>query len=163
MAWLRHPALLWASRLLLGVVFLYAAWYKITDLPAFAKSIDNYGMVPTGLLPLLATVLAGVEVVTGLALITGLWRKGAALIVSGMLLMFIVAIGAAYARGKSIDCGCFTADMSAEKADAVRAHMLRRIAEDVGMLLLGVNLFVQDLGPPRAAPSTPAPEASRAT
>lgn len=161
MAWLRHPALLWASRLLLGAVFLYAAWYKITDLPAFAKSIDNYGMVPAGLLPLLATVLAGVEVVTGLALITGLWRRGAALIVSGMLLMFVVAIGVAYARGKSIECGCFTADLSVEKADAIRSHMVRRIVEDLGLLLLGVNLFVQELGPPRA-PSTPAAEASRA-
>ncbi|GMV38356.1 MAG: hypothetical protein AMXMBFR64_00720 [Myxococcales bacterium] len=149
MAWLRHPALLWASRLLLGAVFLYAAWYKITDLPGFAANINNYGMVPIGLLPLFATVLAGVEVVTGLALVTGVWRKGAALVVSAMLLMFIVAIGVAYARGKSIDCGCFTAEMSAEKAGEVRAHMLRRIVEDVGMLALGLNLFVQDLTSPR--------------
>lgn len=146
MAWLRHPALLWASRILLGAVFLYAAWYKITDLPAFAKSIHNYGMVPEGLLPLFATVLAGVEVVTGLALVTGVWRKGAALVVSGMLVMFIVAIAAAYVRGKSIECGCFTAEMSAEKAGEVRAHMLRRIVEDVGMLLLGVNLLLQERG-----------------
>lgn len=151
MAWLRHPALLWVSRILLGAVFLYAAWYKITDLPAFAKSIDNYGMLPQGLLPVTATVLAGIEVVTGLALVTGVWRKGAALIVTGMLALFVAAIGTAYLRGKSIECGCFTADLSVEKAGEVRAHMVRRIVEDLGLLALGVNLLLQELGGGSAA------------
>ena len=30
--------------------------------------------------------------------------------------MFIIALGAAYLRGLSIECGCFTADLSPEKA-----------------------------------------------
>jgi uncharacterized membrane protein YphA (DoxX/SURF4 family) len=145
MAFLRHPALLWASRVLLGVVFLWAAWYKITDLPAFAANIGNYGIVPKSLLPLFATVLAGVEVVTGLTLVTGVWRKGAALVVSGMLVMFIVALTAAYIQGKSIECGCFTKDLSTEKASEIRALMLRRIVEDAGLLLLSANLLWQEL------------------
>lgn len=157
---LRHPVLLWASRLLLGVVFLWAAWYKITDLPAFATSIGYYGMVPKPLLPLFATVLAGVEVVTGLALVTGVYRKGAALVVSGMLLVFVVAIATAYVRGKSIECGCFTANLGLAEAEAVRTHMLTRLVEDVAMLLVAINLYLQELasGPSVAVHETPGGE-----
>ena len=141
---LAHPVVLWGSRWLLGAVFLVAAWYKITDLVEFGRSISYYDMVPMGLIPLFATVLAGVEVSTGVALVTGLWRKGSALIVSAMLVMFIIAIAAAYVRGLSIDCGCFTGDMSPEKASDIRAHMVERLLQDVGMLALSLNLLFQE-------------------
>ena len=141
---LAHPVVLWGSRWLLGAVFLVAAWYKITDLIEFGRSISYYDMVPMGLIPLFATVLAGVEVSTGVALVTGLWRKGSALIVSAMLVMFIIAIAAAYVRGLSIDCGCFTGDMSPEKASDIRAHMVERLLQDVGMLALSLNLLFQE-------------------
>ena len=141
---LAHPVVLWGSRWLLGAVFLVAAWYKITDLVEFGRSISYYDMVPMGLIPLFATVLAGVEVSTGVALVTGLWRKGSALIVSAMLIMFIIAIAAAYVRGLSIDCGCFTGDMSPEKASDIRAHMVERLLQDVGMLALSLNLLFQE-------------------
>ena len=75
---LSHPAVLWVSRWLLGSVFLYAAYSKITDLAGFAKSISHYDMVPVALIPLFATILAGVEVSAGLTLLTGLWRRGTA-------------------------------------------------------------------------------------
>ena len=145
---LSHPVVLWGSRWLLGIVFLVAAWYKITDLVDFGRSISYYDMVPMGLIPLFATVLAGVEVSTGLALITGLWRKGSALIVSAMLVMFIIAIAAAYVRGLSIDCGCFTGDMSPEKAGDIRAHMVERLLQDIGMLVLSLNLLFQEVKRP---------------
>ena len=145
---LAHPVVLWGSRWLLGIVFLVAAWYKITDLVEFGRSISYYDMVPMGLIPLFATVLAGVEVSTGLALITGLWRKGSALIVSAMLVMFIIAIAAAYVRGLSIDCGCFTGDMSPEKAGDIRAHMVERLLQDIGMLVLSLNLLFQEVKRP---------------
>ena len=145
---LSHPVVLWGSRWLLGAVFLVAAWYKITDLVEFGRSISYYDMVPMGLIPLFATVLAGVEVSTGIALVTGLWRKGSSLIVSAMLVMFIIAIAAAYFRGLSIDCGCFTGDMSPEKASDIRAHMVERLVQDVGMLLLSLNLLFQEVRRP---------------
>ena len=141
---LSHPMFLWGSRWLLGAVFLVAAWYKITDLVDFAQNISNYDMIPLALLPAFATILAGVEVSTGLALMTGLWRKGSALVVSLMLIMFIIAIAAAYARGLSIDCGCFTADMTAEKAADIRGHMVERLVQDIGLLALSLNLLLRE-------------------
>ena len=141
---LSHPIFLWGSRWLLGAVFLVAAWYKITDLVDFAQNISYYDMIPLALLPAFAILLAGIEVSTGLALVTGLWRKGTALVVSLMLVMFIIAIAAAYIRGLSIDCGCFTADMTAEKAEDIRSHMLERLVQDVGLLALSLNLLFRE-------------------
>jgi uncharacterized membrane protein YphA (DoxX/SURF4 family) len=138
---LRHPAFVWACRWLLAGVFLYAAWSKITDIPAFATAIGHYDMIPTALLPAFATLLAGLEVVVGLSLLTGIWRRGSSLMAALMLTLFIVAIGTAWVRGLSIDCGCFTNDLSLEKAEALRRHMLQRLAEDGGLLLAALVAF----------------------
>lgn len=141
---LQHPLVLWACRLTLAGVFLVAAWYKITDLEAFALSISHYDMIPRPLLPLFTVLLAGVEVSAGLTLLTGLWRKGAAVVTGAMLVMFIVALATAYIRGLSIECGCFTADLSAEKASELRSQMLTRIVQDLGLLALALNIFVNE-------------------
>ena len=140
---LSSPWLLWPSRLLLGAVFLWAAMPKILDQAAFANSILLYGQAPEALIPFFATSLAGIELVTALALISGLWRKGAAISVTALLVLFIAALSVAYLQGRSIDCGCFTSELSAQKASAQRAHMVRRICEDLGMLVLSVNLLVR--------------------
>jgi len=142
--YLAHPVVLWGSRWLLGAVFLIASWYKITDLIDFGRSISYYDMIPLALLPGFTVLLAGVEVSTGLALVTGMWRKGSALIVTLMLIMFIIAIGTAYARGLSIDCGCFTADMTAAKAEDIRSNMVERLLQDVALLALSLNLLIQE-------------------
>lgn len=136
-----HPAVLWGSRILLAVVFLWAAQSKITDIPAFAANIKNYAMMPVGWLPAFATLLAGLEVAVGLSLLTGLWRKGSALVVTGMLTAFIIALVYAYASGRSIHCGCFTSDLSAAKAEDLRTEMISRIVQDAGLLVVAVNLF----------------------
>ena len=141
---LQHPLVLWACRLTLAGVFLVAAWYKITDLEAFALSISHYDMIPRPLLPLFTVLLAGVEVSAGLTLLTGLWRRGTAVVTGGMLVMFIIALATAYIRGLSIECGCFTADLSAEKASELRSQMLTRIVQDLGLLALALNIFVNE-------------------
>lgn len=137
------PWLLWGSRLLLGAVFLYAAWPKVMDQATFAAAIHNYKMVPASLIPLFATTLAGFELVVAIALIGGVWRKGAGVAVTGMLVMFIVALTIAYFQGRSIDCGCFLSELSEQRAADIRGHMVRRILEDLGMLVLAVNLTSQ--------------------
>ncbi len=96
-----------AMRWLVGVVFLYASFDKLTDPAAFAQAIANYRMVPMPLLHAFAWLLPVVEAVVGAALILGWQRRGAALLAAVMTVMFIVAIGAALARDLDISCGCF--------------------------------------------------------
>jgi len=94
-------------RLIVGGVFVYASLDKIANPGDFAQSVFYYRMVPLPLLHPFAMFIPWLELVLGLALILGFWRRGAALLTAGLLLVFIIAIIAALARGLDISCGCF--------------------------------------------------------
>ena len=97
-------------RLAVGGIFVYASLDKLTHPAAFAQVIHYYHLVPAALLHPWAHFLPVLELVLGTALILGLWRRGAALLSAGLVVMFMVAITAALARGLDISCGCFHTD-----------------------------------------------------
>jgi putative oxidoreductase len=94
-------------RLVLGVVFIYAAIDKIDKPGGFAEAIYNYRMMPHVTINLMAIVMPWLELVCGVLVITGLFVRGSALLIGFMLLVFIVAISFALVRGLDISCGCF--------------------------------------------------------
>ena len=115
MKWLRHPALYWLVSIGLGAVFAYASLDKIAHPLDFARIVYRYRLAgPTaslGVVPAnaLAVVLPWVEAITGLLLITGLWRREAAAVAGGLLVLFLIAVG--YVLWQGIDvahCGCFS-------------------------------------------------------
>jgi len=134
--WLSHPWLTIRVQLALGALFIIAAIPKIADPPSFAHMIYNYRIVPAQLINLMALTMPWVELLAGLALIAGVWRRAALLLIAAMLLVFITAIGINLARGNAIDCGCFNV------ADAGKTHEQRifdmklDIWRDLGMLLM---------------------------
>ena len=142
--WLTHPILLWVIRLILGGVFLYAGLPKLWDLASFAESVDNYRIIPLEWVPAFATCLAGIEVITGLALVTGIWRKGASLMVGMLLWMFVIAIFYVYLDGRAISCGCGLDTKSAQEVVELRSDMITRIVQDIVMLLMAAHLFWQE-------------------
>jgi len=95
------------SRWVLAAIFLAAAVPKILDPAGFAGDIANYSMAPRSLVNLIAITLPWIEALTGLALLTGLLREGAVLLVNLMMVAFLVALAQAGLRGLDIDCGCF--------------------------------------------------------
>ncbi len=135
---LRHPWVLRIAAWLLGAAFLIAAWPKISDPPGFAEAIHAYGLVPASFLAPMALVLPWLEAVCALALITGLARRGAALLASLLLLVFMTALAINLWRGHPVDCGCFGATTAvrtaAERLTTMRWDLLR----DAGLLLLGL-------------------------
>ncbi len=94
------------SRLVLGVVLIYASWDKIFNVAQFARDIQNYAVPTFGLENLMAMVLPWLELVVGICLIGGVMVDGAAWLTLGMMAMFIVMIGLAILRGIDIECGC---------------------------------------------------------
>ncbi len=96
------------SRWTLGLVFIYASSHKIVDPAGFAKIIYGYKLFPVEIINLLAIMLPYIELISGLALITGFWPRSAAIIINGMLFAFIVAISINLIRGHDFDCGCFS-------------------------------------------------------
>src|SRR3954466_14493860 len=105
--WLRSPGVELVARLVLGGAFVFAAGAKILDPPAFAHEIYNFRLLPGSLVNVAALWLPWVEMLAGLALIAGLWRKLSALLLAALLVAFIGALSINLARGRAVDCGCF--------------------------------------------------------
>ena len=101
----RHVALV--ARLILGAVFMYAAYDKVLEPRAFADAIDNYRLVPDGLVNTLAVALPWIEVAVGGCLLLGVLAPGAGLLAGCLLAVFTFALVSALARGLDIHCGCF--------------------------------------------------------
>ena len=114
-ALLRSPRVHLVLRLLLGAVFVYASLDKIWDPAAFAKIVYQWQVVGPVASNLVAVTLPWVELLAGLLLIVGVWKRESALVVALMLVVFIVAAGTVMARGIDVEnCGC----VSVAKASA---------------------------------------------
>jgi uncharacterized membrane protein YphA (DoxX/SURF4 family) len=139
---LRHPAVSWTAALLLGGVFLYASVDKIAAPREFAKIVYRYQLAGPndwlGVFPanVLAVTLPWLEVVIGVLLVTGLWRREAAAITAVLLVAFLGAVGYAMAQGIDIaNCGCFTVSGDG------RAAGWKLLAGDTALLALAVYLM----------------------
>ncbi len=95
-------------RWLLGFLLLWAAVSKLANPTEFLGSIYAYQLpLPRTLLQAAAVVLPWLELLCGLLLLAGFWRQTALLIVTGLMVLFVIATGQAWARGLNIACGCF--------------------------------------------------------
>jgi uncharacterized membrane protein YphA (DoxX/SURF4 family) len=153
-ALLRHPALHWALALVVGGVFLYACWDKILEPRKFAAIVYQYQVIGpsarAGFFPanLLAVTLPWVELVVGLLLVTGLWRREAAAVAGGMLVMFLAAIGLATAQGVDVaNCGCFSV------GEHGRTPGWLLVLQDVALLAACAVLAVFPVRAPKAVAS----------
>ena len=127
------------ARFILGAVFIYASLDKIADPVAFSTSIDNYHITPIAINNLAALIIPWVELIIGLSLITGVFLDGASILTMALLVFFIFIISQAYARGISLQCGCFKTVVDPGLGD-LKQEMLWRIFED--FLFLGLAIIV---------------------
>jgi len=95
-------------RMVLGAIFVYAAYLKLRDPWAlFALSIDSYGILPMWAVQLVARTLPWGELLIGVLLIVGFFRRTATVATSLLLAVFFSLMVRAYAKGMEINCGCF--------------------------------------------------------
>ena len=133
----KNKSLLLVFRLALGGLFVYAGVVKVFDPLDFAQDIRNYRLVGQSLSFIAAIVLPWLEILAGVALAAGVWKRASALIISGLLVFFILLTLVTIARGLDVECGCFGA--------LSRKSGLGVILEDLGMLFMGLAiLFVPE-------------------
>ena len=137
---LKNKTLLVVFRLALGGLFVYAGVVKVLDPLDFAQNIRNYRLVGQSLSFMAAVVLPWLEILAGVALAAGIWKRASALIISGLLVFFIVLTLVTIARGLDVECGCFGA-LSRKSGFGV-------ILEDLGMLFMGLVLLFSKQGLP---------------
>jgi uncharacterized membrane protein YphA (DoxX/SURF4 family) len=121
-----------AGRLILAGVFAAAGAGKVTDLAASGRAVNAYQLMPFDLANVVGAALPFMELALALFLLAGLATRAIAAITAGLLLVYIGGIASAWARGLSIDCGCF----STGGALAAGAHpaYLWDIVRDLGLL-----------------------------
>ncbi len=110
MAWRNRllSAFLLLLRVGIGAIFVYAAWVKLRDpWMLFAISIDAYHILPQWAVLAVARTLPWLELLLGLVLISGFFRRISTVGASALLSLFFALMVRAYLRGEAIDCGCF--------------------------------------------------------
>ena len=126
------------ARILLSCVFVYAAWSKLQDPALFADMIRSYRLVPDMMANWAAIILPPLELVAGLAIIFTKWSRESALLITGMLLVFLVGLTQAWLRGLKIDCGCFGPSEAGE-APPLWVDILR----DIGLLAASIWVVIR--------------------
>ena len=122
-------------RMLLGLVFVWAASNKIMDPGGFAAVIENYMILPDYLINIVAVLLPWLEALCGLLLITGYLVRGSTVIVNLLLIVFISALSLNIFRGIDINCGCFSLEVNSDM------NMYHSLLWDLPVLAVGLWLF----------------------
>ncbi|HEX4002088.1 MAG TPA: MauE/DoxX family redox-associated membrane protein [Candidatus Acidoferrales bacterium] len=105
---------------IVGSIFLAAAYGKFKPLPGFAWSwrsakislslfaiqVESYQILPPSAVKFVAHFLPFFEVFLGLWLFSGIGRRFSSVFAALVLCGFMIAISYAYHKGLKIDCGC---------------------------------------------------------
>lgn len=126
------------ARLILGGVIFLAGALKVNRLDASANAVVAYQVMPYDLARWVGYLLPFLEVTIGLLLILGLFTRFAALAGTALMVVFIVGIAQAWARGLNIDCGCFGGGGTIAEEDT---KYPQEIARDIGLALCGAWLI----------------------
>ncbi|MGH3625945.1 MAG: MauE/DoxX family redox-associated membrane protein, partial [Sciscionella sp.] len=120
-------------RLGLAAVWLLAGLPKIFDLSQNYVAIKAYELLPDGVASVVASGQPFLEVALGVLLVLGIGTRLVGVISAVLLLIYIAGIISVWARGLSIDCGCFS---SGGAVAAGQTHYGWDIARDVGYVVL---------------------------
>ena len=125
------------SRLILGGVLFAAGWLKIFTPAKSQMAVRAYEVLPISIANFLGIALPWLEVGLGVLLILGIAVRISAIFGGGLMVLFIAAISQAWARGLSIDCGCFGGGGTVEPG---QTKYLSEILRDTGLALLALYL-----------------------
>lgn len=152
------------ARVALGGMLLVAGLLKVGDLTGSVQSVIAYELFPYEVSRLIGTALPVVEIALGVLLLLGLLTRPVALVGGLLMLAFIAGVASAWARGLSIDCGCFGDGGPVAPEDT---RYLEEIVRDVLLVLAAAWLVARSSATPLSldrliarkgsTPSWPAP------
>lgn len=126
-------------RLSMAGILIAAAIPKMMNVDESVRAVRAYRLLPEGLVPLVGTALPYLELVLALVLLAGVFTRLASIAWLAMMAAFVFGVAWAWAKGYSIDCGCFGGGGDvAEGTTDYPGHMLER----AGFVALGVFLLI---------------------
>ncbi len=133
-----QPWIGFVARVVLGGVLLAAGLLKYQHLDKSQMAVRAYELLPISLANLFGIVLPFVEIAIGVLLLIGAAIRTSAAIGGVLMIAFIIGISQAWARGLSIDCGCFGGGGQVAPGTA---NYLPELLRDGGLALLAIYLF----------------------
>lgn len=139
-----------AMRLTLAAAFGFAAYLKLQDPQSMAFAIQAYEVIRPAdlgeataghLLRVLAYGVPWVEACAAVALLLGVWTRGAAGLVAVLLLAFTAAYASVIFRGLDVACSCFGKAEVVCSGNIGWCHVGRNVA------MLGMAVAVALIGP----------------
>lgn len=137
------PWLTLAGRLALGGVLLVAGYLKAGNAAKSKMAVRAYEVLPISIANLLGEILPWLEIGAGLLLILGVAVKWSSIFAAALMFTFVAAIAQAWARGLSIDCGCFG---GGGQVAAAKTRYLEEILRDLGLAITALYLIRYPLG-----------------
>jgi uncharacterized membrane protein YphA (DoxX/SURF4 family) len=128
-----------AARLVLAGVLIAAGWLKLPHPDESVRAVRAYALLPESVVPSVGHGLPLLEIVIGLLLLVGFATRFAAAVAGLLMLAFIIGISSAWARGLTIDCGCFGGGGSVA---ANQTKYLQEILRDTGLLIAAGFLVI---------------------
>lgn len=126
------------ARLFLGVVLVYAGAAKVGKPLTSQRAVQAYEIMPSTLAGYVGLALPFVEILLGVLLLLGLFTRIAAVVATVLMVAFIIGISQAWARGLTIDCGCFG---GGGQIGATETKYPQEIARDASFALAGAWLW----------------------
>ncbi len=128
------------ARLGLAAVFLVSGALKAVDPDQSYVAVRAYDVLPAATVEVVAVVLPLLELALGLLLLVGAGTRAAAVLSAVLLVVFVAGVSQAWARGLSIDCGCFGGGGA---VDPGRTAYVQEILRDTGFLALAAWLIAR--------------------
>ena len=134
-----RPVFLWLARLSVAGLFLAACIAKICHPELFALAVHRYRILPGEWVNSVAIILPWIEFTTALSLLIApaRLRAAGALIITGMLSVFTIAIALNLFRGIEASCGCFSTRADAAVSDGWN------LVRNASLIWLSVLLFLE--------------------
>ncbi|ASY15854.1 DoxX family protein [Candidatus Planktophila sulfonica] len=125
------------ARLVLGGTLIVAGYLKFDELDKSQMAVRAYELLPIPLANFMGVFLPFFELAVGILLVLGAATRLSALASGLLMFAFMIGISQAWARGLSIDCGCFG---GGGQVDPGEADYLTPLLRDTGLTLLAVYL-----------------------
>jgi uncharacterized membrane protein YphA (DoxX/SURF4 family) len=126
-----------ALRLLLAGVLAVAGALKLPDPAESVRAVRAYQLLPEAVVPMVGYGLPLLELAVAALLLLGLLTRWAAVAAALLMLAFVIGIASAWARGLTIECGCFGGGGQVAAEDT---RYLPDLLRDGGLLLAAVLL-----------------------
>ena len=126
------------ARLFLGIVLIWAGATKVGHPLTAQRAVQAYEIFPDGLANTIGLALPFLEIILGALLVLGLFTRPVAIVSTLLMVAFIIGIAQAWARGLTIDCGCFG---GGGEIGATDTKYPLEIARDVAFALAGAWLW----------------------